>query len=174
VDASDGGSYGTPGVNVEGNQSKQSVTVHYAYNDQGQMVKTGGRIKDLGNTEGGTYGVGTMWSSDAFGNVTDGTIRQDYDIMNNQAKLVSNRTDTYSVSASGVSSYEDPGANWEGTKSKQSVTVIYGYYTASGSCVEPRCACRRDEERDWFRDDVDGGLAWERDERNDRPDVQHY
>jgi hypothetical protein len=87
-------------VNVDGSTQSQTLTVIYTYNERGFLT--------------GASGSGTFSSDDGYGNVTTGTISQQYIIIRGQAKLASSTTTSNTV-------------NKDGSTQTQTVTVTYSY-----------------------------------------------
>ena len=67
---------------------------------------------------------------DGAGNETRGEILQTYGVVNGQARVTASRTRNWS----GDGSYDKPGANADGTRSRQEITIYYAY-DASGRPV---------------------------------------
>src|SRR3989338_5137193 len=83
-------------------------------------------------------GSGSIRSVDAFGTITKGTLDQIYQIINGQAKMTSQTTKTWSANSrdEATSSYSNPGTNWDGSSSKQEITVNYTYEERVGEGIK--------------------------------------
>ncbi|MBI3012427.1 MAG: hypothetical protein HYY63_02260, partial [Elusimicrobia bacterium] len=103
--------------------SDQTMTVDYTY-ENGVLT--------------GAKGSGSMRTEDVFENVTAGTITQEYKIVQGQAKLSRNISQTWSVNKKkeGEATYETPGENMDGSTSKQIMVVEYQYEENVGKGIK--------------------------------------
>ena len=91
--------YNDPGENLDGTADRQSITVHYAYDAQGDLVLSEGLYGSGSGAPGSyrTYGEGTTEHLSLAKDLNYGTVEQSYTIIDGEARISEVRTQTWSV-----------------------------------------------------------------------------